>query len=102
MKITEELIEKLAANGYIDDERLIAAATDADGAEYVLCINGELVTLAAADGQKIMRDSIDRLGDLTIKSGLFKKTVCFANNGREFSLTVKGGKNVIEYFRMIG
>lgn len=89
-------------SGYADEAGLAATVVCADGVKF-LCVSGEVVTLAAGDPPvKEFSDSIDKLENLTVKSGLFKKSVSFTHNGKDYALTVKDGKNVVEYFKLIG
>lgn len=97
-----EKLNALIDSGYADEAGLAAEVASADGVKY-LCVNGEVVTLAAGDPPvKVFSDSIDKLENLTVKSGLFKKRICFTHNGEAYDLAVKGGKNVVEYFKLIG
>lgn len=97
-----ETLTALIENGYADEAGLAAEVACSDGVKY-LCVNGEVVTLAAGNPPaKVFSDSIDKLENLTVKSGLFKKRVCFTHNGENYDLAVKSGKNVVEYFKLIG
>ncbi len=98
-----QTLSEIIDRGYADEAGIAADVIDAiTGKAYVLCVNGEVVTLAAADTlDKVFSDSIDRLDHLEIKSGLFKKTVSFDHGGARYALSVKGGKNVFDYFKLL-
>ncbi|MBD5131980.1 MAG: hypothetical protein HDT28_05245 [Clostridiales bacterium] len=101
--MNNEILQLLIEKGYADEAGIAAEVTDAAGKNKALCVNGEVVTLVSGDGaDKEFSDSIDRLENLTVKSGLFKKTIAFTHNGTDYAFTVKGGKTLIEYFKMIG
>ena len=69
-----EYIQSLIDGGYAD-EAAVAAEVELAGEKNVLCINGEVVSLVHGEPpQKIFRDSIDKLKNVVVKSGLFKKT----------------------------
>lgn len=100
-KLTAEMLDTLKARGYADDEGLAAAATAADGTELIVCASGELVTLLRADGEKLFSDSTDRLKNITVKTGLFKRTLAFERDGTAYSLRVFGGKRLLQYFMLL-
>ena len=96
-----ELLQHLIACGYADDAGIVANVVGADGNAYMLCVNGEIVTLVRSENmQKVFSDSIDKLTNLKV-SGVFGKKVSFTHNGTEYVLAVKGGKTLIEYFKLI-
>ena len=100
--MADEYLNELIERGFAD-EAAVAADVSYDGKTGVLCVNGEVVTLVSGDPpQKAMSDTIDKLSNLTVKSGLFKKTVAFEHGGTRYVFTVKNGKNLIEYFKLIG
>ena len=54
-----EKLNALIDSGYADEAGLAAEVASADGVKY-LCVNGEVVTLAAGDPPvKVFSDSID-------------------------------------------
>ena len=96
-----ELLQHLIACGYADDAGIASNVVGADGNVYILCVNGEIVTLVRSENmQKVFSDSIDKLTNLRV-TGVFGKKVCFTHNGTEYALAVKGGKTLIEYFQRI-
>lgn len=96
-----ELLQHLIACGYADDAGIASEVVNADGEKYLLCVNGEIVTLVQGENmQKVFSDSIDKLKDLKV-IGLFGKKVCFTHNGTEYVLAVKNGKTLVEYFKLI-
>lgn len=98
----DEYLQKLIALGYAD-EAGVAADVSYSGGSGALCVNGELVTLAHGDPpEKVFKDSIDKLQDLEVKSGLLGSSVCFTHNGEAYKLKVKKGKTLVEYFKLIG
>lgn len=101
VKLTAETLDNLKARGYVDDELLAAAAIAADGTELAGCVSGELVTLVRADGEKLFSDSTDRLQNIKVKTGLFKRTLAFTHNGEAFELRVFGGKRLLQYFMLL-
>lgn len=98
--MNKELITKLQASGSIDEELVYAEAESNVGAG-VLCVNAELVTFVKNDGEEVFKDTVDRLFELNVKNGLFKKTLAFVYNGITYNFTVKGGKKLMEYFAML-
>ncbi|MDE7165084.1 MAG: hypothetical protein K2O04_06680 [Clostridiales bacterium] len=96
-----ELLQHLIACGYADDAGIASEVVGADGEKYLLCVNGEIVTLVRGEQmQKVFSDSIDKLTNLSVK-GVFGKKVCFTHGGTEYVLAVKGGKTLVEYFKLI-
>lgn len=98
--MNSELLGQLIACGYADDAGIAAEVANADGTPYLLCVNGEIVTLVQDHMQKVFSDSIDKLTDLKV-TGVFGKKVCFTHNGTFYALKVKGGKTLVEYFKLI-
>ncbi|MCH5164783.1 MAG: hypothetical protein J1G01_00075 [Clostridiales bacterium] len=99
-------MNRLIELGYADEAGIVASVdyTVSDGrtGKGFLCVNGEVVTLAAGDEwEKVFKDSIDRLDGMTVKSGLFKKRILFTYNGLDYTFTVKNGKNLIDYFKLL-
>ena len=99
--MTSELLNRLIGSGYADEAGLAAEAVNSDGKIYYLCASGEIVTLADAEIKKVFSDSIDKLTELTV-SGVFGKKICFAHGGTHYALKLKGGKQIVDYFKMIG
>ena len=94
-----EILQQLIDSGYADEAGLAATVTAADGKTYALCANGDIVTLAIGDPpQKVFSDSVDRLKNVRVKSGLFKKTLAFTHDGTDYAFTVRDGKTMLEYF----
>ncbi|MDE6618094.1 MAG: hypothetical protein K2K13_03615 [Clostridiales bacterium] len=113
--MNKELLQHLIACGYADDAGIAAEVVGAGGNRLLLCVNGEIVTLVnpiliCADDngvtvkkdnmKKVFSDSIDKLTDLKV-TGVFGKKVCFTHNGTSYALKVKGGKTLVEYFKLI-
>lgn len=99
----DDVLQRLIELGYADEAGVAAEVTDGDGKPCLLCVNGEVVTLAAGDPpQKLFSDSIDKLQELNVKSGLFSKRIAFVHNGTKYAFSVKGGKTLVEYFKLIG
>ena len=96
-----QLLGELIDSGYADDAGLAADVVNADGVRYYLCVSGEIVTLVSVDMKKVFSDSIDKLSDLNV-SGLFGKKICFSHCGTDYALKVKGGKTLVDYFKLIG
>ena len=97
-----EYLNELIELGYADEAAVVADVTYAGGAG-ALCVNGEVVSLVTGDPPvKVFSDSIDKLDGLTVKTGLFKKTVAFIHCGAEYVFVVKNGKNLLEYFKLLG
>ncbi len=95
-----EILNKLIELGYAD-EAGVAAEVVSRGETQYLCVNGDVITLATAALEKIFSDSIDKIERLSIKGGLFGKSIRFTHSGTEYALKVKGGKNVVEYFKLL-
>ncbi|MDE5562014.1 MAG: hypothetical protein K2J01_00425 [Clostridiales bacterium] len=98
--MNKELLQHLITCGYADDAGIAAEVVGAGGNRLLLCVNGEIVTLVQDQMQKVFSDSIDKLTDLKV-TGVFGKKVCFTHNGTSYALKVKGGKTLIEYFKLI-
>lgn len=101
-----ELFYMLKAHGYIDDENVSAYVRPVGGGTtQMLCVCGEIVSLIDVDGEsddfKIFSDSIDRLRNISVKSGLFKKTVAFERDGKRYEFGVTGGKKLLDYFKLL-
>ena len=98
-----ELLQQLIEYGYADDAGIAADVTEViGGKQYVLCVNGELVTLASGNPpQKVFRDSIDKFGGIKVKSGVFKKTLSFTHSGTDYAFAVKNGKTLLQYFKLL-
>ncbi len=101
--MTKDYLSELMTRGYIDEELIVAEVKNLmDNENYVLCVSGVIVTLAdALTPQKIFSDSTDRLYNVNVKSGLFKKQISFEYNNKHYIFVVKGGKKLVEYFGMI-
>ena len=100
--MNNEYLQDVIALGYAD-EAGVAADVTYSGGRGVLCVNGEVVTLAVGDPpSKVFSDSIDKLENLAVKAGLFGKKISFTHNGTAYTFAVKGGKTLIEYFKLIG
>ncbi|MDE7405718.1 MAG: hypothetical protein K2M89_02450 [Clostridiales bacterium] len=98
--MNNEILQRLIECGYADDAGIAAEVVGEGGNRLLLCVNGEIVTLVQDDMQKVFSDSIDKLQDLKV-TGLFGKKVCFTHNGTFYALKVKGGKTLVEYFKLI-
>ncbi|MDE6029273.1 MAG: hypothetical protein K2F90_03000 [Clostridiales bacterium] len=98
--MNKELLQHLITCGYADDAGIAAEVVGEGGKPYLLCVNGEIVTLAQDRMQKVFSDSIDKLHDLKV-IGTFGKKVCFTHDGTSYALKVKGGKTLVEYFKLI-
>ncbi|MDE5592815.1 MAG: hypothetical protein K2I75_02675 [Clostridiales bacterium] len=98
--MNKELLQHLITCGYADDAGIAAEVVGSSGNRLLLCVNGEIVTLVQDQMQKVFSDSIDKLTDLKV-TGVFGKKVCFTHNGTSYALKVKGGKTLIEYFKLI-
>ena len=98
--MNKELLQHLITCGYADDAGIAAEVVGDGGNRLLLCVNGEIVTLVQDQMQKVFSDSIDKLTDLKV-TGVFGKKVCFTHNGTSYALKVKGGKTLIEYFKLI-
>ncbi len=95
----DNYLQRLAADGKIGEGAIIAA-TEYNGGSAALVVDGVTVTLYS-ENEKVFSDTTDRLSDISVKSGLFKKTVGFTHNGSRYELAVKGGKNLIDYFKLL-
>lgn len=98
--MNNELLQHLITCGYVDDAGIAADVVGTDGKPYLLCVNGEIVTLVHDRMQKVFSDSIDKLQDLKV-TGLLGKKVCFTHNGTSYALKVKGGRTLVDYFKLI-
>ena len=98
--MTTEQMNNLIERGFADEARVAADAVY-EGKPCLLAVSGEVVSLISFDMQKIMSDSIDTLKDLTVKSGLFKKSISFTYHGAEYDITIKGGKTLLQYFKLL-
>lgn len=98
-----QTLSAIIEKGYADEAGIAADVIDANtGKSYALCVNGEVVTLVAADTlDKVFSDSIDRLENLAVRSGLFKKSVSFDHGGARYALSVKNGKTLLDYFKLL-
>ena len=101
--MTQDYLAELMTRGYVDNELMVAEVKNLmDNENYVLCVSGVMVTLAdALTPQKIFSDSTDMLYNVKVKSGLFKKQISFEYNNKHYIFVVKGGKKLVEYFKMI-
>lgn len=99
--MTNEYLQLLIDGGYAD-EAGITADVVIGGENQTLCVNGEVVALVKGNPpEKVFSDSIDRISNITVKSGLFKKTLKFSRGGTDYGFTVKGGKNLLDYFKLL-
>ena len=99
--MNKELLQHLITCGYADDAGIAAECRGADGRPYLLCVNGEIVTLVHGEHMELVfSDSIDKLKGIKV-SGLFGKKVSFTHNGHDYALAVKGVKTLVEYFKLI-
>ncbi len=97
-------VEMLIESGYLDGEELAAEAVETSGRlePGTLCISEVNVAIVTGDPPKaILKTTTDRLSNIKVKSGLFKKTLAFTLDGTDYKFEIKGAKKVLEFFGLL-